>query len=93
MDTNLIVGIFCSIMFFAFSYLIWNKKQLWLIAGYEKGKIKEENKLAKSMGIFLIISGIYFFILFGFIDNILIGSFAYCIVTVIFSTFLIMKTK
>src|SRR6185437_79473 len=49
------VGIIC----FLFGYLIWSKKQLSLIAGYDEKTFKgDKNKLAKVVGLYTIGVGI-----------------------------------
>lgn len=50
-----------TLLFFILAYLIWGKKKLFFIAGYEEGGIKDKDKLARYMGIFLIIFGISIF--------------------------------
>lgn len=50
-----------ALIFFVLAYLIWVKKKLSFIAGYEEGAVKDKDKLARYMGIFLIIFGISIF--------------------------------
>jgi hypothetical protein len=50
---------FVSILLFLFSYLIWNKKELSLIAGFNEETFKgDKNKLARAAGIFLVVTGV-----------------------------------
>ena len=63
-----IVGLICIVL----GYLIWYKKMLFLIAGYNEATFEgDKEKLAKGTGIVLIISGIvtillpYFLYWFG----------------------------
>ncbi|QKE76081.1 DUF3784 domain-containing protein (plasmid) [Arthrobacter citreus] len=44
---------FCGLSFF-----IWQKKMLFLIAGYQEGQVQEKSKLARYYGIFFFIIGI-----------------------------------
>ena len=54
-----IICFFVSLLLFLFSYLIWNKKQLSFISGYDEKTFKgDKNKLAKAVGSFLIVVGI-----------------------------------
>ncbi|MEC2076356.1 DUF3784 domain-containing protein [Metabacillus fastidiosus] len=71
-----------SVILFLFSYLIWSKKELSLISGYNEKTFKgDKNKLAKAVGLFLIINGVLVFILpFGLE---FIGSIAGAIITII----------
>lgn len=48
-----------SFIMFMFGYLIWKKKQLYLIAGYNEKEFKgNKEKLAKVAGMFSIFIGI-----------------------------------
>jgi Domain of unknown function (DUF3784) len=45
---------------FLFSWLIWKKKKLWLIAGYQESEFKgDKENLAKTMGIFCLTIGVF----------------------------------
>lgn len=59
---NLIIGTISAIICFIFAYLIWYKKKTWLVSGHTE--VKEKDKFAKCMGIFLITTGIYCFTLY-----------------------------
>ena len=65
---------FVSLILFLFSYIIWKKKDLSLIAGYNEQTFKgDKDKLAKAVGSLLLITGILTLLLpFGleFIGNI-----------------------
>lgn len=55
---------FVSLLLFFFSYLIWKKKNLSLIAGFDEQTYKgDKNKLAKAVGSFCMIIGILTLIL------------------------------
>ncbi|WP_432363751.1 DUF3784 domain-containing protein [Sporosarcina sp. UB5] len=55
----LITCLFVSILCFLFSYLIWKKREFSLIAGYNEESFKgDKEKLAKSVGLFLLIIGL-----------------------------------
>lgn len=65
---TMVVGLICIFL----GYLIWFKKMLFLIAGYNDDTFEgDKEKLAKGTGIVLILSGImtillpYFLYLFG----------------------------
>jgi len=59
-----ITCLFVSLLFFLFSYLIWHKKQLTLIAGFDESSYKgNKDKLAKTTGIFTLLVGILTLIL------------------------------
>lgn len=59
-----IACLFVGLLFFILSYLIWNKKELSLIAGYNEKTFKgDKNKLAKAAGSFLLVIGILVLIL------------------------------
>ncbi|MGG0664358.1 DUF3784 domain-containing protein [Viridibacillus arvi] len=50
-----IVGLICIVL----GYLVWYKKMLFLIAGYNEATFEgDKEKLAKGTGVVLIISGI-----------------------------------
>lgn len=55
-----IVGsLFASLFLFGSAYLIWYKKDLTFIAGYDEKKFKgDKDRLAKAYGIFCLSSGI-----------------------------------
>ena len=54
-----IICLFVSVLLFFFSYLIWKKKDLSFIAGYNGNTFKgDKNKLAKATGSFLLVIGI-----------------------------------
>ncbi|MGG3801736.1 DUF3784 domain-containing protein [Metabacillus fastidiosus] len=53
-----------SVILFLFSYLIWSKKELSLISGYNEKTFKgDKDKLAKAVGLLLVINGILVLIL------------------------------
>lgn len=61
---GIIVCLFTSSLLFFFSYMIWKKQQFTLIAGFKEETFKgDKNKLAKAVGIFLMICGVLTFIL------------------------------
>lgn len=61
---GIITSLFTSGLLFFFSYLIWKKQQLTLIAGFNEDTFKgDKNKLAKAVGLFLMICGILMLIL------------------------------
>jgi len=56
---GIISSLFTSFLLFFFSYLIWKKKDLSFIAGYNEKTFKgDKNKLAKTAGSFLLTMGI-----------------------------------
>lgn len=72
------VGIIC----FLFGYLIWSKKQLSLIAGFDEKTYKgDKNKLAKTAGLFTIGVGILTILLPISLE--FIGSFTGILYTII----------
>lgn len=61
---GIITCIFVSVLFFLFSFLIWKKKDLSLISAYNEQTFKgDKHKLAKGVGIFLLIIGLLILIL------------------------------
>lgn len=61
---GVITCFFTSGLCFFFSYLIWKKQQFTLIAGFNEDTFKgDKNKLAKAVGLFLMICGILMLIL------------------------------
>ena len=61
---GLITCLLVSVILFLFSYLIWKKKELSLISGYNEKTFKgDKNKLAKAVGSFLMVTGILTLIL------------------------------
>jgi Domain of unknown function (DUF3784) len=55
----LITCLFASLFLFGSTYLIWYKKDLTFIAGYDEKKFKgDKDRLARAYGIFLLASGI-----------------------------------
>jgi Domain of unknown function (DUF3784) len=71
-----IVGsLFASLILFGSTYLIWYKKDLTFIAGYDEKKFKGEKvRLARAYGIFCLVSGILTVLLPFALE--LIGSYA-----------------
>ncbi|MGG0644401.1 DUF3784 domain-containing protein [Sporosarcina gallistercoris] len=65
--SGFIACLFVSVFCFLFSFLIWRKKELSLISGYnEKTYSGDKEKLAKGVGILLLETGILtFFLPFG----------------------------
>ena len=78
----LITCLFVSILFFIFSFLIWKKRDFSFIAGYNEESFKgDKDKLAKAVGLFLLIIGILTLLLpFGLQ---FIGSIAGALFTII----------
>ncbi|PWA07814.1 hypothetical protein DCC39_16080 [Pueribacillus theae] len=71
-----------SLLFFLFGYLIWKKKMLFLIAGYdEETFVGDKEKLAKMTGIFSIFIGVITFVLPFGLET--IGSISGIVYTVI----------
>lgn len=61
---GLITCLLVSSILFFFSYLIWKKKELSFISGYNEQTFKgDKNKLAKAVGSFLMITGVLTLIL------------------------------
>lgn len=61
---GLITCLLVSVILFLFSYLIWKKKELSFISGYNEQTFKgDKNKLAKAVGSFLMVIGILTLIL------------------------------
>jgi len=59
-----IICLFVSLLLFSFSYLIWKKKDLSIIAGYDENTFKgDKDKLAKAAGSFLVVVGLLTLIL------------------------------
>ena len=82
-----IICLFVSVLLFFFSYLIWKKKDLSFIAGYNENTFKgDKNKLAKATGSFLLVIGIATLILPLALE--FIGSFA----GILFGTIIIAGT-
>lgn len=55
----LIICIFVSLLCFLFGFLIWKKKKGFLIAGYNEETFQgDKDKLAKSIGLFVIGIGV-----------------------------------
>ncbi len=55
----LVGSIFASLFLFGSAYLIWHKKDLTFIAGYDEKKFKGDKvRLARAYGIFCLASGI-----------------------------------
>lgn len=76
------ICLFVSMLCFLFSYIIWKKKDLSLIAGYNEQTFKgDKNKLAKAIGSFLMGIGILTLILPFLME--FIGSVGGMIFTVI----------
>ncbi|MBV6682554.1 DUF3784 domain-containing protein [Bacillus sp. JRC01] len=71
-----IVGsLFASLFLFGSAYLIWYKKDLTFIAGYDEKKFQgDKDRLARAYGIFCLASGILTVILPFALE--LIGSYA-----------------
>ena len=93
---NLIIGTISAIICLIFAYMIWYKKKTWLVSGYTE--VKKKDKFAKCMGIFSIITGVYWFVFFAFINNItsnitLVCIFAYVLLTTIFRIVVFIKIK
>jgi hypothetical protein len=84
---GLITCLLVSFLLFFFSYLIWHKKELSFIAGYNEKTFKgDKNKLAKTVGSFLVATGVLTLILpFGL-------EFIGSIVGIIFTTIIIAGT-
>ncbi len=77
-----ITCLFVSLLLFFFGYLIWYKKNLSLIAGYDEHTYKgDKDKLAKSVGSFCMIIGVLTLILPIGLE--FIGSFIGLIYTII----------
>ncbi|WP_409304956.1 DUF3784 domain-containing protein [Peribacillus sp. SCS-155] len=56
---NLLTSIFVATAFFIFSYLIWKRKMLFLIIGYEEKRFfGDKNTLAKRVGYILATMGV-----------------------------------
>ena len=82
-----IVCLFVSLLFFSFGYLIWKKKDLSIIAGYNENTFKgDKNKLAKAAGSFSVVIGLLTLILPFALE--FIGSF----VGILFGTVIIVGT-
>lgn len=64
---SFIACLFVSVICFLFSYLVWRKKELSFISGYsEKTFSGDKEKLAKGIGLLLLVTGILtFFLPFG----------------------------
>lgn len=61
---GVIACLLTSSLLFFFSYMIWKKQQLTLIAGFNEDTFKgDKNKLAKAVGFFLMICGVLTLIL------------------------------
>ncbi len=61
---GLITCLLVSFILLIFSYLIWGKKELSFISGYNEQTFKgDKNKLAKAVGSFLMITGVLTLIL------------------------------
>ena len=53
---GIITCIFVSVLLFLFSFVIWKKKDLSFVAGYnEQTFIGDKNKLANAVGAFLMV--------------------------------------
>lgn len=82
-----LVCLFVSLLLFSFSYLIWKKKDLSIIAGYDENTFKgDKDKLAKAAGSFLLVIGILTLILPFALE--FVGSF----VGILFGTIIIVGT-
>lgn len=56
---GIITCLFVSVILFLFSFLIWKKKDLSFIAGYNEQTFKgDKNKLANAVGAFLMINAV-----------------------------------
>jgi hypothetical protein len=56
---GVLICVLIGLLFFLFAWLIWKKKKLWLIAGYQESEFQgDKNKLARDMGIFCMIIGV-----------------------------------
>ncbi|GMN98896.1 DUF3784 domain-containing protein [Parageobacillus thermoglucosidasius] len=63
MYLGVIICSIASLLMILLGYLIWAKKKLFLIAGYdEETFVGDKEKLAKAMGMFSIFVGILIFI-------------------------------
>lgn len=59
-----IACLFTSALLFLFSYLIWKRQEFTLIAGFNENTFRgDKNKLANSVGFFLMTSGVLILIL------------------------------
>ncbi|MGN7410909.1 DUF3784 domain-containing protein [Sporosarcina sp. SAFN-010] len=65
MDIGPVIAcLFTSALLFLFSYLIWKKQEFTLIAGFNENTFRgDKNKLANSVGFFLMTSGVLILIL------------------------------
>ncbi|WP_079514979.1 DUF3784 domain-containing protein [Rossellomorea marisflavi] len=71
----LVGSLFASLFLFGSAYLIWYKKDLTFIAGYDEKKFKgDKDRLARAYGIFCLASGILTVILPFALE--FIGSYA-----------------
>ncbi|TYO68738.1 DUF3784 domain-containing protein [Rossellomorea marisflavi] len=72
---TLVGCLFASLFLFGSAYLIWYKKDLTFIAGYDEKKFKgDKDRLARAYGIFCLASGILTVILPFALE--FIGSYA-----------------
>jgi len=56
---GMITCIFVSVILFLFSFVIWKKKDLSFVAGYNEQTFRgDKNKLANAVGTFLLISAV-----------------------------------
>ncbi|KQU63293.1 DUF3784 domain-containing protein [Rossellomorea marisflavi] len=56
---TLVGCLFASLFLFGSAYLIWYKKDLTFIAGYDEKKFKgDKDRLARAYGIFCLVSGV-----------------------------------
>ena len=61
---GIITCIFVSVILFLFSFIIWKKKDLSFVAGYNEQTFSgDRNKLANAVGAFLMISAVLTLIL------------------------------
>ena len=61
---GIITCLFVSVILFSFSFLIWKKKDLSFVSGYNEQTFKgDKNKLANAVGIFLMINAVLTLIL------------------------------
>jgi len=61
---GMIACIFVSVILFLFSFMIWKKKDLSFVAGYNEQTFRgDKNKLANAVGAFLMISAVLTLIL------------------------------
>ena len=82
---GIITCIFVSVILFLFSFIIWKKKDLSFVAGYNEQTFSgDRNKLANAVGAFLMISAVLTLILpfaLVFIGGIAGGIFTIILIT------------